>query len=157
MNRYPSQTSPLLIWQNLVDEAIAQTGYHGDERVEHYLILTLDHFTRDENLSSVVVAIDFLLALHSFGREGGGKMRRVGDECLLLAGLFPERVASKNVSLEYFIGVGQEAYRLLTAAHFNWIYDQALFAKLSQDFPNLIDVLQTMRKIRNTHGRQSPN
>jgi len=147
MNRYPLRTRQMFIWQNLVDEAMGQTGYRGDDNVEHYLILTLDHFTRDKNLSSAVVAIDFLLALNSFGRVGGGQMRQVGDECLLLAGLFPERAERKRVPLNYFISMGQEAYRLLTDAHFKQIYDPGLFAKLSQDFPNLIDVLQTMRKI----------
>jgi len=136
-----------MIWQKLVDEAIGQTGYHCDENVEHYLILTLDHFSTEKDLASVVVAIDFLLALNSFGRKGGNQMRKVGDECLLLAGLFPERARRKHVPLEYFINLGQEAYRLLTNPPFKWIYDPKLFAKLSQDFPTLIDVLQTMRKI----------
>lgn len=143
----PTQHTPLITWQSLVDEAAKLSGYHCDENVEHYLVLTLDHFTKDKNLASVVVALDFLLALNSLGREGGGKMRQVGDECLLLAGLFPERAARKRVPLEYFIGMGQEAYRILTHTHFKWLYDAALFTKLSQDFPHLIDVLQTMRKI----------
>lgn len=141
------QPMSFVTWYDLVDEAMQQAGYHGNDNVEHYLVLTLDHFTRDKDLSSVVIAIDFLLALDSLGREGGGPIRRVGDECLLLAGLFPGRAARKQVSLEYFIGMGQEAYRTLTQAHFKSLYDPALFGQLSHDFPDLIDVLQTMRKI----------
>lgn len=147
MARQISQPTPIATWQNLVDEAAEQAGYHCDEGVEHYLVLTLDHFTTDQHLASAVVALDFLLALDSLGREGGGQIRKVGDECLLLAGLFPERAARKHVSLDYFVGIGQQAYQLLTHDHFKWLYDHALFAKLSKDFPNLISVLQAMRKI----------
>lgn len=135
-------------WQSLVDEAIQQAGYRCDDSVQHYLVLTLDHFTKNNHLSSAVIALDFLLALNSVGRLGGGKMREVGDECLLLAGLFPERIARKHVSLEYFIGMGQQAYLILTTNAFKWVYDGELFSKLSKEFPNLIEVLQTMRKIR---------
>lgn len=147
MTRHTLQQSPLAAWQGLVSEAAEQAGYHCDDSVGHYLILTLNHFTTDQHLASAVIALDFLLALSSLGRTGGGQIRQVGDECLLLAGLFPERAARKHVSLEYFVGIGRQAYELLTHEHFKWLYDQSLFAKLSQDFPNLIEVLQTMRKI----------
>jgi hypothetical protein len=147
MDKQIPDPGKLAAWQDLVDEAVEQTGYHCDEKVEHYLVLTLDHFATDKNLSSAVVAMDFLLALNSLGREGGGQMRKVGDECLLLAGLFPERAARKHVSVDYFVGVGQAAYNLLTSAHFQWIYDPKLFNQLSIEFPNLITVLQSMRNI----------
>ncbi len=137
----------LAAWQNLVDEASNQAGYHCNEIIENYLVLTLDHFTTDQHLSSAVVAMDFLLGLNSLGRESGLKMRRVGDECLLLAGLFPERAERKHVSVEYFIKMGQAAYSILTSAHFQWVYDPKLFSQLSEDFPNLILVLQRMRNI----------
>lgn len=143
----PSKPGQLAAWQDLVDEAATQAGYRCEENIEHYLVLTLDHFAQNNRLASTVVALDFLLALQSLGRTGGSQIRKVGDECLLLAGLFPESAARKHVSLEYFIGIGQEAYHQLTQANFQWVYDPQLFAKLSKDFPNLIDVLQTMRKI----------
>jgi len=144
---YPIKRTPIATWRALVDEAAKQTGYHCDDYVEHYLVLTLEHFTTDNHLSSTIVALDFLLALDAMGREGGGQIRKVGDECLLLAGLFPERAAHKHVPVEYFINIGQYAYQLLTKAHFKMLYDPELFAKLSNEFPNLIDLLQTMRKI----------
>lgn len=144
---YPIKRTPIAAWQDLVDEAAEQAGYHCDDHVEHYLVLTLDHFTTDDHLSSAVVALDFLLALDSMGRESGGQIRKVGDECLLLAGLFPERAARKQVPVDYFVGIGQCAYQLLTQTHFKMLYDAELFAKLSHEFPHLIDLLQTMRKI----------
>jgi hypothetical protein len=141
------QPTPIAHWQSLIEEAADQAGYHCENNVEHYLAMTLDHFTTDHHLCSAVIALDFLFALSTFGQEGGGKVRKVGDECLLLAGLFPERAQRKHVPLEYFIKIGQQAYQLLTHAHFQWLYDQQLFTKLSEDFQDLIIVLQTMRKI----------
>ena len=44
--------------------------------------------------------------------------------------------------------MGQQAYLILTTNAFKWVYDGELFSKLSKEFPNLIEVLQTMRKIR---------
>ncbi len=150
MNLQTSNSKNLAAWQTLVDEAANRAGYHCNEVIESYLVLTLDHFTTDKHLSSAVVAIDFLLGLNSLGRESGLKMRRVGDECLLLAGLFPERAERKHVSLEYFIKMGQAAYSILTNAHFQWVYDPKLFSQLSEEFPNLILVLQSMRNIRSS-------
>lgn len=148
MNLQTSSSKNLVAWQTLVDEAANRAGYRCNEIIENYLVLTLDHFTTDQHLPSAVVAIDFLLGLNSLGRESGFKMRRVGDECLLLAGLFPERAKRKHVSVEYFIKMGQSAYSILTNSHFQWVYDPKLFTQLSEDFPNLILVLQSMRNIR---------
>ncbi|MBS0350833.1 MAG: hypothetical protein JSR33_06570 [Proteobacteria bacterium] len=147
MLRFFLQPTPMAHWQSLIAEAAEQAGYHCDDQIQHYLAITLDHFTTDHHLCSAVIALDFLLALSTIGQEGGGKVRQVGDECLLLAGLFPERAKRKQVPLEYFVRIGQQAYHLLTHAHFQWLYDQKLFNKLSEEFPNLINVLQTMRKI----------
>lgn len=147
MPHFTLPPTSLISWRNLLEAAAENTGYRFDDNIEQYLMLTLQHFSTEKNLASAVVAMDFLFALESMGRQGGGQMRKVGDECLLLAGLFPERAARKRVPLEYFVNIGQEAYHLLTNTHFQWVYDPALFAKLSRDFPHLIDVLQTMRKL----------
>jgi hypothetical protein len=141
------QFHQIITWYDLVEKAMEQAGYQGNEAVGQYLVMTLDHFTKENDLASAVIALDFLMAFNSLGREGGGKMRQVGDECLLLAGLFPERAARKHVSVDYFIGMGQEAYHILTHPTFKWLYDTTLFAKLSQDFPHLIDVLRALRKV----------
>lgn len=147
MTHNPSATNPIAQWHGLVDDAAHQTGYAVDDKVENYLVLTLEHFTTEKKLTSAIVALDFLQALESLGRQGGGKLREVGDECLLLAGLFPEIAAHKHVSIDYFVGIGQQAYHTLTHANFKLVYDHELFDKLSKDFPNLIVVLQAMRTI----------
>ncbi len=137
-------------WRSLLKDAGDQSGYHFEENVEQYLSLTLAHFTTQNELANKVFAFDFLLALECLGRRGGMQLRHVGDECLVLAGLFPEFAARKHVSLDYFIGMGQEAYHILSYPTYRMIYDSDLFNKLSADFKRLTIVLQN---IRHSHSR----
>lgn len=132
-------------WQALILEAETQSGYVFDESIECYLVLTLDHYTTAEGLASSVIAIDFLKALKISGNLGIEQLRHVGDQCLLLAGLFPECARKKNVSLGYFIGIGKEAYHLVGAAPCALHLDADLFNRLSNNFVGLMDVLHTMR------------
>lgn len=134
-------------WQCLLRDAAQQAGYEFQENIEQYLSLTLAHFTTQINLAHKVVAFDFLLGVESLGRRGGLQLRHVGDECLVLAGLFPEFAQRKNVTLNYFIGMGQEAYHILSHPPFRMIYDSELFNKLSADFKQLTEVLQSMRQL----------
>lgn len=132
-------------WQSLLRDAAQLSGYAFQEDIEQYLSLTLAHFTTQINLAHKIVAFDFLLGVESLGRQGGMQLRHVGDECLVLAGLFPEFAHRKNVTLNYFIGMGQEAYHILSHPTFRMIYDPDLFNKLSADFKQLTEVLQNMR------------
>ena len=132
-------------WQLLVTEAQAHMGFLFDENLEHYLVLTLDRFTTENNLASTVIALDFSNSIEVLGQEGCSKLRAVGDQCLLLAGLFPERAQHKNVSIDYFIGMGRQAYYTLSALPSTATIDNKLFHKLSDNFINLTDVLFAMR------------
>lgn len=132
-------------WQSLVVDAENQCGYHFDENLESYLVLTLDYYTTHKNLSSSIIAVDFLKALDISGKQGGERLREVGDHCLILSGLFPERALKKNVSLNYFISVGKNAYHLLASNELLFAFDSDLFYQLSDNFVGLMDVLHTMR------------
>lgn len=143
-NPKPTKTAE---WQTLVLEAENRSGYHFDVGVESYLVLTLDHFTSGNQLASSIIAIDYLQALEINGTLGMQKLRSVGDQCLLLSGLFPECVLKKNVSLGYLIRIGQEAYYLVSERCFTTHLDSILFQKLSENFVGLTDVLHAMRHL----------
>ena len=93
-------------WLALVAEAEVKTGYEFEESVESYLVLTLDHYTQKHELITSVVALDFLESTNIETPRDGDQLRGVGDQCLILSGLFPERALQKNVSLNYFVGMG---------------------------------------------------
>ncbi len=134
-------------WQALVIEAQNESGYDFDESLESYLVLTLDHFTTDDGLASSIIALDYLNALDISGKLGKDLLRNIGDQCLLLSGLFPERALKRNVPLGYYIGMGQQAYQHVATVNPQFEFDTELFNKLSFNFIGLMDVLHAMRQM----------
>lgn len=132
-------------WQALVAEAEVKTGYEFDDNLENYLVLTLDRFTTKTDLASSVIALDFLESKNIGSKHNALLLRDVGDQCLLLSGLFPERALRRNVSLNYFIGIGQQAYFSLSDTLLKREFDPELFANLSKNFVGLMDLLNSMR------------
>lgn len=135
--------TPQAEWFTIVNEAQERAGYQFHDDISHYLVVTLNHFTQCEQLSSKVIALDFLQ--HQNDRTKTALMRETGDHCLLLSGLFPERVYKKNVSLHYMIGMGRNAYALISNHHQHDSHQHQLFHTLSFHFVGLIDVLHHMR------------
>lgn len=66
-------------WLALVAEAEVKTGYEFDESVESYLVLTLDHYTKKEDLITSVIALDFLEGTNIEKPRDGELLRGVGD------------------------------------------------------------------------------
>lgn len=145
MGIFRPEPSSIAEWKALVAEAEIKTGYEFDDHVESYLVLTLDHFTRENGLASCVIALDFLENTSIKHARDASSLREVGDQCLLLSGLFPERALKKNVSLSYFIGIGQQAYLALTDVRLKREFDPELYQKLSTNFVGLMDLLNSMR------------
>jgi len=150
MGIFRPEPTTIAEWQGLVAEAEVVTGYEFDENLESYLVLTLDRFTTENGLVSSVIALDFLESTSIIHKRNGLVLRDVGDQCLLLSGLFPERALKKNVSLNYFIGVGQQAYLTLTDIRLKHDFDAELFEQLSHNFVGLMDLLHAMRTMTNT-------
>ena len=134
-------------WYALVIEAQNECGHDFDESLQQYLVMTLDHFTTQDKLVTAVIAFDYLQSLNMSGKLGGSLLRNVGDQCLIISGLFPERALRKNISLNYFISIGQQVYDSLALTNPNFEFDAELFAKLSTNFVGLMDVLHTMRQL----------
>jgi hypothetical protein len=150
MNSLRPQQTVIAEWYALVNDAVIQSGYHVDELLKHYLIITLNHYSTDCQLSSVVIAVDFLHSLETFGRLGYLQLRQVGDRCLLLAGLFPEQAQKKHVTDQYYISIGRQAYDVLAHIPIQTTYDAELYHQLSDEFLCLINILQTMRHLHNS-------
>ncbi len=147
MSNFHFGPSKIAEWYSLVCEAQHETGYYFDDSIQHYLVMTLDHFTTERGLVSTIVAIDFLEGMAISKTADTHLLRRVGDHCLIISGLFPERALRKNVSLNYFIGMGQQAYDALAIAPARYAFDAELFKNLSTHFVGLMDVLHTMRQL----------
>lgn len=145
MGIFRPEPTTIAEWQSLVAEAEVKTGYTFDENVENYIVLTLDHYTKKEELITSVIALEFLENTNIEKPHDGEQLRNVGDQCLILSGLFPERALRKNVSLDYFISMGQQAYLALTDIRLKDNFDPELYKKLSSNFVGLMDLLHAMR------------
>ena len=133
-------------WHLLVSEAVEKSGYVFDDHLQNYLVMTLDHFMEYSDLAGDIIAIDFLEGIQiKDSTIGQQKLRKVGDQCLLISGLFPERLQKRNVSLGYYIHAGQHAYWLISQQPKSGSLDRELFYELSEQFTGLMDVLGHIR------------
>ncbi len=130
-------------WQRLVREAARDCRIELAEELEGYLVHTLIHLTREARLGRGAIAPQYLEALLASGPAGAADLRRVGDQCLLLAGLYPRQASRRLVRVGYFIDIGRSAY-----ARLHELLEKAnarLYRQLAETFVSLTDVLQGLR------------
>ncbi len=140
-------------WRALVGEAEALTGCVLGERLETYLINLLIRVSTRADLCKGLLALDQLIGLPPL-KPRADHLRDIGDQCLLFAGLFPELAAERGVRLSQFVSLGQTAYRQLNEL----LQDErkAQFADLSFAFTTLLDLLHTMRELRDHEAGLTP-
>ena len=135
-------------WQRLVHEAAEAATHELDETLESYLVLLLSRSLRDVHALHRVMAVEYLEGLLASGQLRSLKLRDVGDHCLLLAGLFPQRAERRLVRVGYFVELGRAAYRELSEALSQGT--ARLYHELAQAFVALMEVLQAMREMGGT-------
>lgn len=139
------ESTKLAQWRDLVCDAQKKSGFLLNETMENYVVITLDTFITKTELSSSLIAIDFLHNIRIESPHNVHALRSVGDQCLLLAGLFPDRAKRKRVSSDYFMNLGKNAYYVLSYAALSHKMNRALYYQLFDNFGELIDVLRAMR------------
>jgi hypothetical protein len=137
------EPTPAAQWLTLVTEAEKACALTLGEELQSYLVFLLMRNVAKADIGSTVLALDYLNGNQQTGRTRENKLQAVGDNCLLFAGLFPKQAEKRLVRISYFVHLGQSAYASLASVQeMAW---GKLFAELSQQFVELMDVLQTMR------------
>lgn len=139
----PTQTA---LWQRLINEAQERADCPLEEMLESYLIFVLMRHVGDAELGHRLMAIEYLAQQLETGRGRRHGLRNVGDQCLLIAGLFPERARRRRVPVEYFIDLGSTAYRDLSDAMRAGFAE--LYGRLAETFEDLVRVLVAARGAR---------
>jgi hypothetical protein len=134
------RTADTAQWHALVGEASVAARCSLDEPCSDYLVLLLLRMFSDSNLSASFAKSQLSDAFDDMD------LREVGDQCLVLAGLFPDRVSPHQVPISYFVDMGARAYREFSRRARNPFYQ-----KLSEQFVTLVDVLQRMRELDTGH------
>ena len=117
-----------------------------------YLADLLLHYMKSENffptgvdgkLENNVLAELYGNYLKGNAQTKKANLKRLGDICLLITGLFPDSLRRKIVDIDYYLGMGGLAYRQL--AHFQLNeFARTLFAELSAKFIPFSNVLCEM-------------
>lgn len=117
-----------------------------------YLVNLLLHFIQTENLFTQgedgrlknPVLAD-LFAEYSYGDNATkhAALRRMGDVCLVVTGIFPDSLNRKLVDIDYYFGMGGTAYSQLSKMQFTNLA-RGLFQELSVKFKAFSDVLSEM-------------
>ncbi len=131
-------------WKQLLQDAENQCRCRLGEEVESYLVFTLMRFTQNPELATTALAPDFLKAHRLAGQARQQQLRDLGDHCLLLTGLFPQRAEKRLVKISYYVDLGQSAYDHLSQILRRALAD--LYRNLARHFVQLMDVLQNIRR-----------
>ncbi len=134
-------------WYSLIQQALDASGYHIADNIENYLMLTLNHYTTVNSFTTTVIALDYLQHANLESTHDLVNMRQIGDQSLLLAGLFPQRLSKKNISLDYMKMMGQQAYYLISVVGVSARYDSPLYYALYEHFEKLMRILDQMRRL----------
>jgi hypothetical protein len=134
-----TQATPLALWYEAVQEAQVDCQITLKEDLESYLVYLLMRYTNQPNLAREAMSPRFLEGLTRPLLEKGVILQTVGDQCLLISGLFPALAEKKRVKLRYYIELGQIAYEVISRKN------NDIFSLLSSQFVLLMDVLQSFR------------
>ncbi len=132
-------------WQALVCEAEERSYCHLNEEQESYLVFLLMRFFKHPAVGAQPMALDYLRSQTLSGQLRDDLLRDVGDQCLLLSGLFPKRAERRRVRLSYFVDLGRSAYDQLSGSQPGGM--GRLYRDLAEGFVNLMDVLRAVRRL----------
>lgn len=139
------ESSACAQWQSLVVDAERACQRDLDETLESYLVFLLMRFAERADVASAVIAMQYLRSCESTGSERIERLRDVGDQCLLLCGLFPRRAERRLVRLSYFADLGQTAYHDLATCLRRGA--ATMYTQVAEGFLPLMQVMQAMRNL----------
>ncbi|MFZ2315716.1 MAG: hypothetical protein WAW86_08695 [Gammaproteobacteria bacterium] len=132
----------LVLWQDLVKKAEESCHIDLEKDLEAYLVSLLIHYMDKPELVKQLFAKTFLQALDLETHARDFALREIGDKCLIYSGLFPKSVYKKQVTISYFVHLGQSSY-----ANVSNVSKAAtdIYQLLASQFVSLMDILQSIR------------
>ena len=134
-----TEATPLALWYEAVQEAQLDCQIALKDDVESYLVYLLMRHVNNPNLAREIMASRFLDGINKPQRQKGVILQNVGDQCLLITGLFPALAEKRMVKIRYYIELGQIAYDVISREN------DDIFSLLSKQFVLLTDVLHSFR------------
>lgn len=147
-----------------VTKALGNQRIETDPNTEFYLVDLLTRFIATDNLFAIsekgarreetlALLMGEALSSTDTGRRHRG-LRRLGDVSLYTAGFFQARLARKVVDVDYYIGMGRNAYSSLAAMGADTFFTH-VFVELSQNFHRFVDVLVEISELSGTQDAKN--
>ncbi len=150
------EPTTVALWVELVRIGEERTAQQLGVDLESYLVFTLLRFMQRTELFSTTIGSEYLNASTQYtGSKKEEAFHTVGDVSLILAGLYPERHKSLNVSSDYFSKVGRMAFFDL-ADHFRqkkYPGKANLYKNVGEGFLPMVKVLTATREDKSIKKR----
>ncbi len=133
-------------FHEVVSDALTAVDLDASEPASWYLVSLLGEFTRTR-LTDEPLGIKLAQPSSDPG-ERVRTLKQVGDTSLYVAGFFAESLTRSLVDVDYYVGLGQNAYSQL-ARHLGGGSGRSIsevYEELSAEFPRFVDVLGAVRK-----------
>jgi hypothetical protein len=131
---------PTEFFRELVQHAMQAQGFTSAEETEFYLVQLLErHLRARGDLLERPLALEFLEATNVAGMERFQRLKGVGDTALFVAGLFADCLERTVVQADYYVEIGQLAYRRV--ADVGAPHVREMFEDLAEQFLDLVRVL----------------
>lgn len=131
-------------FHEVVTDALSAVDLDASEPAGWYLVGLLGEFTTarltDEPLG---------MKLASAGHHPEQRVRtlkEVGDTSLYVAGFFAASLSRSLIDVDYYVGLGQNAYSQLARSLGSHRSIGEVYEELADKFPKFVDVLATVRK-----------
>ena len=122
--------------------ALFRQNIQTTEHVEYYLVNLLAVFAQELNQVDSPLAILFLDSITTpDAPKRYRQLKQLGDFALLVSGYFSDSLKRKLVDVDYYIGLGSNAYQALSSISINISAFQQTFEELGDQFPRYVDVL----------------
>lgn len=131
-------------FHEVVTDALSAVELEASEPASWYIVGLLGEFTR-ARLTDEPLGLKLAQPVDDPG-ERVRNLKQVGDTSLYVAGFFAESLTRSLVDVDYYVGLGQNAYAQLarqfgTAKSLTDVYEE-----LAAKFPGFVDVLGEVRK-----------
>lgn len=135
--------SPVEYFRELVESALQRQHLVARELTSFYLVNLLAGFVNFDQSAAFdgdeALGVRFVKALGSGGARQRDELRQVGDQSLFISGFFSDSLNRSLVDIDYYIQLGEYAYRSLARQGDTAFGD--VFDELSGKFPAFVDIL----------------
>jgi hypothetical protein len=131
-------------FHEVVTDALSEVEVEASEPASWYLVGVLGEFTR-VRLTDEPLGVKLVERSANPG-ERVKTLKQVGDQSLYVAGFFAESLTRSLVDVDYYVGLGQNAYAQLSRSLAASKSMTEVYAELADQFPRFVDVLAQVRR-----------